>query len=104
MLIEDNRTEFEREKENRTKRLQAYADGIQQAVSVQTSDIVNELVAERHRQGLTQCDMAELTGMMAPNIARFESSSRVPTFAVLQKYAWALGKHIELKICDGAEE
>ena len=104
MFMDDNRVEFEKEKENRFKRLQAYTESIQQAVSVQTSDIVKQLVEERHRQGLTQNDMAELTGMMSPNIARFESGSRVPTFIVLQKYAQALGKHIELTICDGNEE
>lgn len=42
--------------------------------------------------------------MMSPNIARFESDAMVPTFVVFQKYAQALGKHIELKICDGNEE
>ena len=47
--------------------------------------------------------MAELTRMMASNIARFESGGRVPTLLVLQKYAGALGKHIELKVCDNME-
>ena len=28
---------------------------------------------------------------------------RVPTLLVLQKYAGALGKHIELKVCDNME-
>ena len=42
--------------------------------------------------------MVELTGMMASNIARFENGGRVPTLLVLQKYAGALGKHIELKV------
>lgn len=104
MIIEDNRVEFEKEKEKRLERLKSYAESIQQAVSVQTSDIVKQLVEERHKQGLTQNDMAELTGMMSPNIARFESGARVPTFVVLQKYAQALGKYIELKICDCNEE
>lgn len=61
-----------------------------------------QLVEERHNQGLTQSDMAELTGMMASNIARFESG-RVPTLLVLQKYAGASGKSIELKVCDNME-
>ena len=34
------------------------------------------------------------------NLARFESRDRVPTLIVLEKYANALGKHIEIKICD----
>lgn len=103
MFIEDNRIEYEKQREERVKRLTAYANGIQQEVQSQTSDIVKVLVEERHRQDLTQCDMADLTGMMASNIARFESGARVPTFVVLQKYAWALGKHIEIQVCDGTE-
>ncbi len=103
MFIEDNRIEYEKQREERVKRLTTYANGIQQEVQSQTSDIVKVLVEERHRQGLTQCDMADLTGMMASNIARFESGARVPTFVVLQKYAWALGKHIEIQVCDGTE-
>lgn len=34
------------------------------------------------------------------NLARFESGSRIPTLVVLEKYANALGKHIDIKICD----
>ena len=53
-----------------------------------------ELVAERHRQGLTQSDIADRTGMKASNIARLENGSGIPTLVVLEKYASALGKHI----------
>ena len=62
--------------------------------------IINELVEGRHRQNMTQQEISNITGIMPSNIARFESGERVPTLVVLQKYASALGKHIELKICD----
>ena len=39
-------------------------------------------------------------GIKPSNMARFESGGRVPTLVVLEKYANALGKHIEIKICD----
>lgn len=49
-------------------------------------------------------DLADMTGILAPNLARLESRKRVPTLVVLQKYASALGMHIEVKLCDGTEE
>ena len=52
---------------------------------------------------MTQQDIADITGILPSNLARLESGGRVPTLVVLQKYASAVGKHIELKICDGIE-
>ena len=34
------------------------------------------------------------------NIARFEGGTRIPTLLMLEKYANALGKHIEVSIRD----
>ena len=82
----------------RQERLQAYAEAIQKRMTNHTEEVVKELVAERHRQGLTQNDIAERTGMKASNIARLENGSGIPTLVVLEKYASALGKHIEVKI------
>ena len=55
---------------------------------------------ERHRQKLTQQEVADMTGILPSNLARFESGTRIPTLVVLEKYAAALGKHIELRIND----
>ena len=44
--------------------------------------------------------MADITGVRSSNIARFEGAYRVPTLTMLEKYANALGKHIEIRICD----
>ena len=49
---------------------------------------------------MTQQEIADITGIKPSNMARFESGGRVPTLVVLEKYANALGKHIEIKICD----
>ena len=59
---------------------------------------------ERRQQGMTQQDVADITGILPSNLARLESRKRVPTLVVLQKYASALGMHIEVKLCDGTEE
>ena len=58
------------------------------------------LVEKRYRQKKTQQEMADITGVRASNIARFEKASRVPTLLMLEKYANALEKHIEIRITE----
>lgn len=99
-----NRTDYEKEKEARKKRLLVYSEEIQERTLEQSAELIRQLVEERQRQGMTQQDVADITGILSPNLARLEGGKRVPTLVVLQKYASALGKHIELKLCDGAEE
>ena len=101
--IEMNKKDYQREKEARAKRLEAYAEAIQKITLEKSSKVIEDLVEERRRQGLTQQDLADMTGILAPILARLESGKRVPTLVVLQKYASALGMHIEIKLCDGTE-
>ena len=98
--IDRNRTKYEAEKESRDKHLKAYADAIQNMVQNSTTEVVKELVTERKRQGMTQQELADITGILPPNLARIESGKHIPTLVVLEKYASALGKHIEIKVCD----
>lgn len=95
---------YQTERENREKRLSAYSERIQEYTLSQSKQIIEELVEERHRQNMTQQEIADITGIRPSNLARFESGSRVPTLVVLQKYASALGKHVELKIRDNIPE
>ena len=62
--------------------------------------IVDELIAERKRQGLTQQDIADRTGMKAPNVTRIESCKFTPTLDVLERYAMAVGKKIRFELVD----
>ena len=101
--MDSNRRVCQIEKEAREKRLLAYTEAIQKSTLEVSSQIIKELVEERHRLGMTQQDVADFTGILPSNLARFESGGRVPTLVVLQKYASAVGKHIELEICDGVE-
>ena len=101
--LEMNKVDHEKEKEARERRLKAYNEAIQKTTLEKSSKVIERLVEERHSQGLTQQDLAELTGILPPNLARLESGTRVPTLVVLQKYASALGMHIEIKICEGTE-
>lgn len=102
--IEMNKTDYQKEKEAREKRLTAYGEAIQKATLEKSAKVIAQLVEERHRQGLTQQDLADLTGILPPNLARLETGSRVPTLVVLEKYASALGMHIEIRVCEGEEE
>ena len=62
--------------------------------------IVDELIAERKRQGLTQQDIADRTGMKAPNVTRIESCKFTPTLDVLERYAKAVGKQLRFELID----
>ena len=88
------------EKEAREKRLAVYAEKIQETVLNKSAETIRLLVEERHNQKMTQQELSDITGIQPSNLARFESGGRVPTLIVLEKYANALGKHIEIKICD----
>lgn len=101
MYMEEN---YREERENREKRLSAYSEKIQEYTLKNSKQIIKELVEERHRQKITQQELADITGIRPSNLARFESGARIPTLVVLQKYASALGKHVELKICDDVLE
>lgn len=90
--IEMNKKDYQREKEARAKRLEAYAEAIQTITLQKSSKVIEELIEERRRQGLTQQDLADMTGILAPNLARLESRKRVPTLVVLQKYASATAR------------
>ena len=94
---------YEAEKKLREKRLVAYAEAVQEKVQKDSEQIIKELVGERYRQKKTQQEMADITGVRASNIARFEGAGSMPTLLMLEKYANALGKHIEIKICDGEQ-
>lgn len=62
--------------------------------------IVRALVKERKRRGLTQQDIADRTGMKAPNVTRIESCKFTPTLEVLERYAEAVGKKIQFDLID----
>ena len=98
--MKENREEYQNEKEKREKRLLAYADMIQSAVQQDSSEVIRQLVEERKRQRLTQQELSDITGVRTSNIARFEGGTRIPTLLMLEKYANALGKHIEVSIRD----
>jgi transcriptional regulator with XRE-family HTH domain len=58
--------------------------------------IAVELAKLRERRGLSQTELAKLTGMKQPQIARLESGAHFPAFTTLQKLLGVLGGKLEL--------
>ena len=98
--LKESKMQYLTEKEARQKRLEVYAEKIQEKVLHQSSEIIQSLVEERNNQKMTQQELADITGIRSSNLARFEKGDRIPTLLMLEKYAHALGKHIEIKIGD----
>ena len=96
--MKENREEYQNEKEKREKRLLAYADMIQSAVQLDSSEVIRQLVEERKRQRLTQQELSDITGVRTSNIARFEGGTRIPTMVKQEKYSNALGKNKKINI------
>ena len=100
MEMKEKKEIYQIEKELRDKRLAVYIENVQKQVQKDSEQIIRELVEERHRQKKTQQEMADITGVRASNIARFEGAKCTPTLIMLEKYANALGKHIEIRVCE----
>lgn len=73
---------------------------IEQKRKLITDEIVTSLIAERKRLGLTQQDIADISGMKAPNVTRIESRKYSPSLDVLMRYANAVGKQVYLELTD----
>ena len=76
---------------------------IEQKRKLITDEIVTALIAERKRRGLTQQDVADLSGMKAPNVTRIESCKYSPSLDVLMRYANAVGKQLYVGLADITE-
>ena len=87
-------------KNKREEYLERYAAYIDSLTRKKVKVLIEELVKERKERGISQQEIAELTGMLTPNIARIESCKSIPTLPVLMKYASALGKGIDFNIVD----
>ena len=74
--MQENMKEYLTEKEAREKRLEVYTEKIQEKVLSRSSETIRQLVEERHRQKMTQQEIADITGMKPSNMARFESGGR----------------------------
>ena len=98
--MQKNVEEYMTEKERREKRLMIYTEEIQKKVLQNSEQVIQKLVEERHRQHMTQQEIADITGISPSKLARFEGGTRIPTLLVKKKYVNALGICVVIEICD----
>jgi DNA-binding XRE family transcriptional regulator len=64
--------------------------------------LLDTLLKARHEAGLTQADVAERMGTLAPAVARLEralaTGKHSPSIATVRKYVKACGKNLVLNI------
>ena len=60
-------------------------------------DLMDELVAARESQGISQKEMGERMGISQSAVAQFELSSANPTMSSIIRYANSLGIELSLK-------
>jgi predicted transcriptional regulator len=64
--------------------------------------LFDELLKARMTAGLTQAEVAERMGTKTPAVARLEAGGgnkkHSPSLSTLQKYARAVGCHVEIKL------
>lgn len=88
------------------KKQEEYLEGntqkqeVSEEVKTFANHIIDVLIDERKRQGMTQQEVADITGMKAPNITRVESRKYTPTLDVLVRYANAVGKELHFELVD----
>ena len=70
-----NREDYIIERDYRKKRLEEFQEAIQENLRGLSTEIIAELVDERERQNLTQKDVADITGILPYNLARFETGA-----------------------------
>ena len=58
--------------------------------------IIDQLVAERHRRGMTQLELARAAALPQSSIARLENKRTVPQLDTLLRVAAALGCELAL--------
>ena len=68
--MQENMKEYLTEKEAKEKRLEVYTEKIQEKVLSRSSETIRQLVEERHRQKMTQQEIADITGIKPSNMAR----------------------------------
>ncbi len=60
-------------------------------------EVAEKMIAARLTAKLTQKEVAEKMGTTQSVVARLESGERLPALRTIERYAHALGKHVELR-------
>jgi len=60
------------------------------------------LIKAREKAGLTQAEVARRMGTTQSVVARIESANNPPNLRTLERYAWAVGRRIAVKLVKAA--
>jgi len=69
-----------------------------------TARLTKRLAAYRKSLGMTQQDVADLTGMKRPNIARVESGRITPTLEVMIKIASSMNLELQIDFVEKVQQ
>ena len=65
--------------------------------STPEQDIITAIVSARMELGLTQKQLADLTGIQQANISRLETGNYNPSLSILKRVAKGLGKKLRIE-------
>jgi predicted transcriptional regulator len=61
-------------------------------------ELLADLVAERHRSGLSQSEVASRMGTSQPAVARIEAGGVDVRLSTLERYAAAVGRQLHVRL------
>lgn len=74
-------------------------------MNLQVQKVVDELIALRKKNGLSQRALARIMGVQSSTVNHFEHDPKEdPRLSVLFRYAAALGAHIRLEVQTNGDE
>lgn len=68
------------------------------------SKFIDDLIAQRHKSGMTQAGVAEALGLTQSAIAKFESAERDPRLSTIRRYALAVGAIVRHDVRPAGED
>lgn len=66
--------------------------------------VVGEMIDARQAAGLTQTEIAIRMGTSQSVVARLENARHMPTFAIIARYAAALGRRLDVRLLPNSSE
>lgn len=66
--------------------------------------LVGEMVEARQAAGLTQAEVASRMGTSQSVVARLENARHMPTFDMIDRYAKALGRRLDIHLVPSERE
>ena len=67
-------------------------------------EIAELIIAARNELGLTQGQLAQLTGVSQANISKFENGNSRPSISTLKKLVDGMGKRLIISLADKDED